>query len=300
MFILAYLLDPIYYQDQALRLNLPPTPDQFSKQTVNDLVKHLIQSACKILQNEQLRMQKGMKEDGQLLIQQLRAYMYGEAPFRNPLNNLTQHLNWWQALANDSGAQILAIVAIKLFSVSPSEICDECTASKMSAFSTAKRNGLTGANIIHMAQLQQYWTYSFNNPNYVHKAQLTIPKSQSQPSTIVLPTPTLQDLLNPVPADNVEFPPSASAKELYGATFYEGDDDESLPITFVRGVNLERLTIEALIDLANPKLIAQFQDGSAASAATNQVTNTGTQPNTASTRWSEADAQWASKGYLDW
>jgi hypothetical protein len=47
-------------------------PDQFRKQTVDDLVKHLIQSACEILQNEQLRMQKGTKEDGQLLIQQLR------------------------------------------------------------------------------------------------------------------------------------------------------------------------------------------------------------------------------------
>ena len=45
------------------------------------------------------------------------------------------------------------IVAIKLFSVSPSEMCDERTASKLSAFNTAKRNGLTGPNIIRMAQL---------------------------------------------------------------------------------------------------------------------------------------------------
>ena len=37
-------------------------------------MKHLIQSACEILQNEQLQMQKGTKEDGQLLIQQLRWY----------------------------------------------------------------------------------------------------------------------------------------------------------------------------------------------------------------------------------
>jgi hypothetical protein len=68
-----------------------------------------------------------------------------------------------------------------------------------------------------MAQLQQYWTHGFNDPNYVHKARLTIPKSHSQPSTVVvLATPTLQDLLNPVPADDDEFPPSASAEELYG------------------------------------------------------------------------------------
>ena len=97
----------------------------------------------------------------------------------------------------------------------------------MSAFSTAKRNGLTGANIIHMAQLQQYWTHGFNNPNYMHKAQLVISKSQSQPSHIVLATPTLQDLLNPAPADDVKFPPSASAKELYSTMFDEGDDDKA-------------------------------------------------------------------------
>ena len=86
MFILAYLLNPsrckgshyiganmklVYYQDCALWLNLPPTADQFKKSMVNDLVKHLIQSACEILQNEQLRTQQGTKEDGRLLIQQL-------------------------------------------------------------------------------------------------------------------------------------------------------------------------------------------------------------------------------------
>ena len=74
----------------------------------------------------------------------------------------------------------------------------------------------------------------------------------------------------------------------------------SLPITFVRGANLECLTIEALVDLANPKLIVRFQDVSTASAATGRATNAGAQPNAASTSWLEADAQWASKGDLDW
>ena len=84
----------------------------------------------------------------------------------------------------------------------------------MLAFSTTRHNGLTGANIIRMAQLQQYWTHGFNDPNYMHKAQLVIPKSQSQPSHVVLATPTLQDLLNPAPADDIKFPPSPSVEEL--------------------------------------------------------------------------------------
>ena len=170
----------------------------------------------------------------------------------------------------------------------------------MSAFSTAKHNNLTGANIVCMAQLQQYWTHGFNNPNYMHQAQLMIPKSQSQPSHVLLATPTLQDLLNPVPADNIEFPPSPNAKELYSTMFDEVDDDESLLITFVQGPILEHLMIEALVDLANPKLIARFQDVSTASAATGQATDTGAQPNSAPTSQSKVDTQWASKGDLDW
>jgi hypothetical protein len=201
------------------------------------------------------------------------------------------------------------IVAIKLFSVSPSEMCDERTASKLSAFNTAKRNGLTRPNIICMAQLQQYWNHGFSNPNYNHKARLTIPKSQTHPTTIVLPPPTLQDLLNPVPSadgpgdsDDHLLAPTTTAEEMYGATFDEGDDDESPPITFIRGVNLERLAIEAFVDLANPKLIVRFQDSPATSApgSAKGNANDSQPPKARSSKWSEEDAQWASNGDLDW
>jgi hypothetical protein len=78
-------------------------------------------------------------------------------------------------------------------------MCDEHTASKMSAFSTAKRNGLSGENIIRMAQLQQYWCYGFTNPKYSHTATLTLPKTKPSAQPIQLPAPTLNDLLNPAP-----------------------------------------------------------------------------------------------------
>ena len=112
-----------------------------------------------------------------------------------------------------------------------------------------------------MAQLQQYWNHGFSNPNYTHKAKLTIPECQSQPTTIMLPPPSLQDLLNPAPtneaANNILDTPTTSAavQELYGnMAFDDGDDDESPPITIVQGASLERLAIEALVDLSNPKL----------------------------------------------
>ena len=181
----------------------------------------------------------------------------------------------------------------------------------MSAFSTAKQNGLSGANIIRMAQLQQFWNHGFSDPNYTHKARLTIPKSKSHPNTMVLPPPTLQDLLNPAPTDEtendniLELPmPSAAAQALYGSMAFDDsdDDDESLPITIVQGANLERLAIEALVDLSNPKLQARFQEPSAAaSGSANKDKTNGKQPNKAtSSKWSEEDSQWASKGDIDW
>ena len=90
---------------------------------------------------------------------------------------------------------------------------------------------------------------------------------------------------------------------MYGAVFDEGDDDESSPITFIRGVNLERLAIEAFVDLANPKLIARFQDSEFPTSAPGSAKGKGkaddSQP-PRSSKWSEEDAKWALNGDLDW
>jgi hypothetical protein len=81
-------------------------------------------------------------------------------------------------------------------------MCDERTASKMTAWSTAKRNGLSADNIIKMGILEKYWKYGFNTSNvYTHTARLSLESfgTETQPPTRSLPVPTLQDLLNPVP-----------------------------------------------------------------------------------------------------
>jgi hypothetical protein len=83
-------------------------------------------------------------------------------------------------------------------------MCDERTASKMTAWSTAKRNGLSAINIINMGILEKYWKYGFNNSRvYTHSARLTLDSfdTTTKPPTRTLPVPTLQDLLNPVPLD---------------------------------------------------------------------------------------------------
>jgi hypothetical protein len=180
-------------------------------------------------------------------------------------------------------------------------MCDERTASKMSSFSTAKRNGLSGANIIRMAQLQQYWTDGIGGTTskYTHKAHLTLPKSQSQATSITLPAPSLQDLLNPDPAcddSNVETDP-------YGAAFFEDDecedDDDMLAAPIItRSGTLERLEIDSIINLAEPKLIARFNDQSSTSIKGKSATKLEVSQKN-SQKWSASNTNWATSDDFD-
>jgi hypothetical protein len=170
-------------------------------------------------------------------------------------------------------------------------MCDERTTSKMSSFSTAKRNGLSGANIIRMAQLQQYWTNGIGGTTskYTHKAHLTLPKSQSQATSITLPAPTLQDLLNPESAND----DSIVDTDPYGAAFLEDDEceDEDDTLVITRSGALDRLEIDSIINLAEPKLIARFDERSSASLTTKAPATQVSQKT--SQKWSAANTNWA-------
>ncbi|KAJ7131007.1 hypothetical protein C8R44DRAFT_871553 [Mycena epipterygia] len=145
----------------ALKLNLPPR-SQFSKETAPQLSRDFIRYARRMLANEQLRERAGGAAEGDVLVKQLIAYMYREAPFNDPCTDPLFRLSWWKARMNNSDANQIAKLGIKLFSVSASEMCDERTASKMSAWSTVKKNGLSADNIINMGILEKYWKYGFN------------------------------------------------------------------------------------------------------------------------------------------
>lgn len=147
------------------------------------------------------------------------------------------------------------ILAIKLFSVSPSEMCDERSASRLSAFNSAKRNGLRAENLIHMAQLHDQWTYGLESPIYSHSAALHLPKAQTAPKTIPLPAPTLQGLLK---LTRSHLSDSFICTDPYGLEDDDESEAEDCEPTITRGSQVERLEIEKLIDLANPKLLARY------------------------------------------
>jgi hypothetical protein len=181
------------------------------------------------------------------------------------------------------------ILGIKLFSVSPSEMCDERGASKLSAFNLAKRNSLSAENLIHMAQLHNHWTYGLESPMYTHTATLHLPKPQTAPKTIHLPAPTLQDLLNPAPA-NEEL--SFICADPYGTQDLNDDESEaedSEPI-ITRGSQVERLKIEKLVDLANAKLLVRYTEPSRLTQPEKSATQP---PRAAASPWS--DDNWSAK-----
>jgi hypothetical protein len=133
-------------------------------------------------------------------------------------------------------------------------MCDERTASRLAAFNSAKRNGLSAENLIHMAQLHDYWTYGLDAPKSTHTATLHLP--MSTPSHVHLPAPTLQDLMNPSSASDEVEEPSFICDDPYGTAMLDDDDDDEPIIT--RGLAVERLEIEKLVDLANSKLVARY------------------------------------------
>ena len=138
---------------------------------------------------------------------------------------------------------------------------------------TAKRNALSGNHIIQMAQLQQHWTYGLDAPQYSHTTRLTLPKAKPS-TTIVRPTQTLADLLNPVASSDVDDPEYLfNHPDPYGmiaASDGDGDGDDGDgdvvanptfgidPLHTVR--HGRRLRISEFVDLENVTLLARYDD----------------------------------------
>jgi hypothetical protein len=173
-------------------------------------------------------------------------------------------------------------------------MCDERTASRLSTFNSAKRNGLSAENLVHMAQLHDHWTYGLESPAYTHKATLQLPTVQTTPKSIRLPAPTLQDLLNPAYPDDEE--PSFFVNDPYNAAALDADeedeeeDDEPM---VMRGSDVERLEIDELIDLANSKLIARYSDSSEKASSREPAVAARPSSTVPATPWTEDN--WAAK-----
>ncbi|KXN92074.1 hypothetical protein AN958_09777 [Leucoagaricus sp. SymC.cos] len=91
-------------------------------------------------------------------------------------------------------------IAIKVFSISPSEICDEHTASRLGWFNAARRSSMSPEKLIECTKLHDFYMHGFTDGNLDHKPHIYIPKVQPTgfPAEVpqVYSAPTLMDLIN--------------------------------------------------------------------------------------------------------
>jgi hypothetical protein len=148
-----------------------------------------------------------------------------------------------------------------------------------------------------MAQLQQYWTDGIGGTTskYTHKAHLTLPKSQATVTSITLPAPSLQDLLNPDPAND----DSILENDPYVVAFLEDDECEGEDDTSVinRSSALEHLEIDSTINLAEPKLIARFNEHLSSSIKSKEPASQVSQKT--SQKWLATNTNWAASDDFD-
>jgi hypothetical protein len=182
-------------------------------------------------------------------------------------------------------------------------MCDERTASKLTATDTAKRNNLGPENLIRCAQLNQYWRYGFGRQDvnrHCQKVRLELPKSNRKPSDpIVAGIPTLRDLLNADSLDERSIDEEAlfNHTDPYGIKDYEdmeeGEDetDSAPPPLVIRQANMPTLEIETYIDLNAPKLALRFAPDQGKPAPEEPLAPTA-KKTTSGAKWTEADASW--------
>ncbi|KAJ6597385.1 hypothetical protein B0H10DRAFT_2441680 [Mycena sp. CBHHK59/15] len=217
-----------------------------------------------------------------------------------PIPGITTALSSHSQSQGESSGKRLGI---KLFSVVPSEMCDEQTASKLTAMNTAKHNNLGPENLLHCAQLNQYWRYGFGSSEvqrHCQKVWLELPTPNCKSSDpIVAGIPTLQDLLN---ADTVDqhpideeaifnHPVPYGIKDFEVMEEGEDDTDTAPPPLVIRRANLPTLEIETYIDPNSTKLAQPFAPDQGKpqqlfpAAPTKPVKDS-------STKWMVEDAEW--------
>ncbi|KAJ7853279.1 hypothetical protein B0H14DRAFT_2580442 [Mycena olivaceomarginata] len=218
IFLLAYFLHPFYFQNGALKLVMPSLKEgeTFDSARYPKLFKLLRALARAVLKGEQTRTGKKSKADADRLTDQLVRWAVGLPPFHQRTYSSADEnpLDYWKGVSRDSNADVLSVshfaalqpteqadksvqtVAIIIFSIMPSELCDERTVSLLGWINAARRSSLTPEHLIACAQLLQWYKFGLSEGNYTHRATANVRVSDVSSSSTVLSTPSLFDLLN--------------------------------------------------------------------------------------------------------
>ncbi|OJT07823.1 hypothetical protein TRAPUB_1283 [Trametes pubescens] len=105
---------------------------------------------------------------------QLLAYALGEHPFDVPLpaeGGGRPVLQWWLDLEHHRHARVLAMLAIKLYSVAVNSMAEERTVSTFTWFNSRLRNNQQVQTLVDMIQVRQWYLYK----DYPNKSPTTHP-----------------------------------------------------------------------------------------------------------------------------
>ncbi|CAK5272713.1 unnamed protein product [Mycena citricolor] len=271
IFLFGYFIHPKYHIHGGLRLDMPALADgaTLSKEQYSPLFSRLITVALKLLMGERKRTQKYKSSAAaEALVAQLIAWAYNREPFRSrQWAQFATPLEYWKCVGEDSSARILGVIGIKVFSIVPSEICDERTASRLGWFNSARRSSMTPQNLINSARLHDYYTHGYNNDSpkgRVSQAFIHVPSPVTAPDDgkAIRSVPTLADLLNPV--DPTEAAP-VDLESLEDTWFnrpdpYDLDEAERVPAPTVVRTN-DRFAIFDIIKPDDGKLVSLIASG---------------------------------------
>ncbi|KAI0643696.1 ribonuclease H-like domain-containing protein [Trametes meyenii] len=126
---------------------------------VKEFLKSLLQSEFGRTTIHPTLQALGMAKSVAEFRRQLMAYARAEWPFDRPLSTDTGRpvLQWWLDLAVHPDARVLAILAIKLYSIAVNSMADERTASNFSWFNSALRNRQEVQTLVDMIQVRQWY-----------------------------------------------------------------------------------------------------------------------------------------------
>lgn len=88
-------------------------------------------------------------------------------------------------------------IAVKIFSILPSEICDERTASRLGWFNAARHSSILPENLVNCARLYDYYKNGISEGEYTHTAHVELDEVLAPSGqTARRSAPSLMDLVH--------------------------------------------------------------------------------------------------------
>ncbi|KAG2069362.1 hypothetical protein BDR04DRAFT_1055530 [Suillus decipiens] len=122
-------------------------------------LKVLLEGEWKSKENVILKKLTG-REAQQSFLRQFECYARGQYPFDTPLGDGQSTLSWWTHLTRIPEGNILATLAVKVFSVRPSSMPEERTMSVFTRMNSALRNRQNVSTLVNMTQIRQWYMYN--------------------------------------------------------------------------------------------------------------------------------------------